>query len=153
MYTLPENQPIPIAGAIAMPVTVEVIAYAPTSFQHCTHCEVVWHELGVQQKVQREQLEAGIPEDLRQDFLRLSGWVHSLVERYGDQLVVRVVDVVSIEGVYKSLRYGARTYPAIIVIVDGQAVAVGGDYARAEAVLAARLGAPSGAGQKGGEAY
>jgi hypothetical protein len=28
------------------PLLVEIIAYAPTAFYHCTHCEVAWREMG-----------------------------------------------------------------------------------------------------------
>jgi hypothetical protein len=35
-----------------------------------------------------------------------------------DRLVVKVIDAASIEGVFKSLRYNARRYPAVIVNRD-----------------------------------
>jgi hypothetical protein len=120
-----------------MPVSVEVLAYVPTGFYHCTHCEVVMHELGVGQKVHREQLDAGIPDDLYQDYLRLSHWLASLAARYGDRLTFKLVDPASLEGFYKSLRYRARRYPA--VVIDGRETVNGGDYERAEALLLAHL--------------
>ena len=132
------------------PVTVEVIAYAPTVFYHCTHCEVVWREAGLGRPVHREQLETGIPEDLRQDYLRLSAWARSLVERYGDAIAVSVVDAASIEGFFKALRHRARRFPA--VVVDGRCCVQDGDYARAEALIAACLGRRAGPAVKGGGA-
>ena len=122
------------------PLLVEVIAYAPTAFYHCTHCEVVWHDLGVGQKVHREQRDAGLPDDLRQEYARLSDWVNALIARYGERVAVRVVDAASLEGFFKSLRYGVRRYPAIVIA--GREKVSGGDYARADALLAARLGPP-----------
>ena len=54
------------------PLTVEVITYAPTEFFHCTHCEVVFQQVGVGQKIHAEQREANLPEDLKTDFARIS---------------------------------------------------------------------------------
>lgn len=121
-----------------MPVAVEVIAHVPTGYYHCTHCEVVWHELGLGQKVHREQLDAGIPDDLRRVLAELTGWLEALQRRYGDRVALKVIDVASLHGFYASLRHRVRRYPAIII--DGRQVVAGGDYARAEALLEARLG-------------
>jgi hypothetical protein len=37
------------------------------------------------------------------------------VERFGRRVRLKVVDAASIEGVLKSLRYGIRRYPAVVV--------------------------------------
>lgn len=132
-----------------MPIAVEVLAYVPTGFYHCTHCEVTWHELGVGQKVHREQLDAGLPADLFQEYVRLSQWVRGVRDLYGDNVVIRVVDPASIEGFYKSLRYGVRTYPAIVI--DGRRKVIGSDYEQASLLLAERVAASAEIGRKGGE--
>lgn len=132
------------------PVTVEVIAYAPTGFYHCTHCEVVWHEVGLGQPVHREQLETGIPEDLRQDYLRLSAWARALVDRYGDRVAVSVVDAASVEGFFKALWHRARRFPSIVV--DGRSCVQDGDYARADALVAECLDRRAEAAMRGGGA-
>lgn len=133
-----------------MPVSVEVLAYVPTQFYHCAHCEVVWHELGVGQRIHREQLDAGIPDDLYDEYLRLSHWVAGMAERYGDRLSVTLVDPASLEGFYKSLRHCARAYPAIVI--DGRETVNGGDLERAEALVAARLSASAEHHKGGGDA-
>jgi hypothetical protein len=120
----------------------------PTGFYHCTHCEVTWRELGIGQKVHREQLDAGLPDDLAQEYRRLSAWVSAVLDRYGADVVVRVVDPASLEGFYKSLRYGVRRYPAIVI--DGRKKVIGGDYEQATALLAEQVAAGASAGQKGG---
>jgi hypothetical protein len=97
------------------PVQVEVITYTPTFFYHCQHCELTFQEMGVGEAVHREQAREALPEDLRLEFQALSLWAHDLVERFGRSLRVRVVDAASIEGFWKSLRYGIRRYPAVIV--------------------------------------
>jgi len=123
------------------PLLVEVVAYAPTQFYHCTHCEVVFQEAGVGQKIHAEQIESGIPDDLMQDYRALSDWVNSLMDRYGDKIAIKIVDAASMEGFWKSLRYGVRKYPA--VIVAGQDKHNGTDFAAADASIAQRL-APAG---------
>lgn len=123
------------------PLTVEIVTYAPTEFFHCTHCEVVFQQVGVGQKIHAEQREANLPDDLKAEFGRLSDWVEQLAARHPDEIQFKVVDVASIEGVFKTLRYGLRAFPA--VIVGGKEKIVGDLDACSEAVerhLSARSG-------------
>jgi hypothetical protein len=108
------------------PVQVDVVAYAPTAFFHCQHCEIVFHHLGLGQRIHRSEADDALPPDLELDYLDLSGWVHDLKNRHGDRIAVRVIDAASIQGVWTSLRHRVRTYPA--VIVGGRTKRVGGDY-------------------------
>lgn len=97
------------------PLLVEIIAYAPTAFYHCTHCEVAWREMGKSNRVHEEQLESSLPEDLQRQYLEISDWVRELFQIHCDRLIVKVIDAASVEGVFKSLRYNARRFPAVIV--------------------------------------
>lgn len=97
------------------PLEIQVVTYAPTVFFHCQHCELTFKQMGVGERVHRQQARESLPDDLREQFHELSEWVHSLHERYGDRIRVKVVDAVSIEGVWKSLRHRLRSYPAVIV--------------------------------------
>lgn len=99
------------------PLMVEIIAYAPTAYYHCTHCEVAWREMGTNNRIHEEQLESSLPQDLIQEYQAVSDWVRQMFRVHCDRILVRVIDAASIEGFYKSLKYGARRYPA--VIVDG----------------------------------
>ena len=47
------------------PLLIEVVAYAPTAFYHCTHCEVVWKETGFSKGLHEEQIASALPPDLR----------------------------------------------------------------------------------------
>ena len=102
------------------PLSVQVIAYAPTIFRHCQHCEVAFEGLGMGERMHRAEAADALPDDLLTDFARVSDWVHRLLDRHGPQVAVTVVDAASIEGFWKSLRHGARRYPA--VVVDGRTV-------------------------------
>jgi hypothetical protein len=105
---------LPRGYAVAT-VDVQIITYAPTVFYHCQHCEIAFSEVGLGDRVHREQALAALPEDLRRDFEDLSAQIHQAIERFGNKLRVRVVDAASIEGVFKSLRYRAHNYPEMIV--------------------------------------
>jgi Protein of unknown function (DUF1525) len=97
------------------PLKVEIIAYAPTAFYHCTHCEVAWREMGASNRIHKEQVESSLPPDLANDYQAVSDWVREVFRLYCDQLLVKVIDAASLEGFVKSLRYGIHHYPAIVL--------------------------------------
>jgi hypothetical protein len=100
---------------MSKPLMVEIIAYAPTAFYHCTHCEVAWREMGASNHIHDEQVESSLPPDLADDYQRISDWVREVFRLYCDQLLVKVIDAASLEGFVKSLRNGIHRYPAIIL--------------------------------------
>ena len=100
---------------MSKPLLVEIIAYAPTAYYHCTHCEVTWREMGMDNHIHKEQLQSSLPEDLIQEYQTVSDWVKEMFRVHCDAIVLKVIDAASIEGFYKALRYNARRYPAVIV--------------------------------------
>jgi hypothetical protein len=123
------------------PVEVVIVAYAPTVFYHCQHCEIAFGRTSIGESVHKEQAHAALPDDLRDEFQDISNWVHELAERFGDRIRVKVVDAASIEGVFKSLRYGVRKYPA--VIVAGKDKQIGTDFQALTPVIQKRVAAAS----------
>jgi len=115
------------------PVTVEVITYAPTVFSHCQHCELAFGEIGIGERLRRQEAAEALPDDLARDFQALSDWVHRLLERHGPRVRVRVVDAASIEGFARSLRHRVGRYPA--VIVDGREKRIGRDLAALDPLI------------------
>lgn len=97
------------------PLMVEIVAYAPTAFYHCTHCEVAWREMGASNRIHEEQVASSLPPDLVEDYQAISDWVREVFRIYCDQLLVKVIDAASLEGFIKSLRFGLHKYPAIIM--------------------------------------
>jgi hypothetical protein len=97
------------------PVTVEVITYAPTVFYHCQHCELTFREMGIGERLRRQEAAESLPDDLSREFQALSDWVHALLDRHGRRVRVKVIDAASIEGFFASLRHRAHRYPAVIV--------------------------------------
>jgi hypothetical protein len=97
------------------PLLVEIIAYAPTAYYHCTHCEVAWREMGADNRIHEEQLQSSLPEDLIKEYEIVSNWVREMFRIHCDAILLKVIDAASVEGFYKSLRYNSRRYPAVIV--------------------------------------
>jgi len=121
------------------PLLVEIIAHTPTAYYHCAHCEVAWQPSGIADQLHDDQLASSLPPDLAAQYQVISDWVQDLFRRYSGRIVVKVVDAASPEGFFKSLRYGVRRYPA--VVVDRQARFTGNALASAEAEIARRLAA------------
>ena len=97
------------------PLLVEIIAYAPTAYYHCTHCEVAWREMGASNRIHEEQTESSLPKDLIIEYQAVSDWVQEVFRVHCDRIAVKVIDAASLEGLYKSVKYNTRRYPAIIV--------------------------------------
>jgi glutaredoxin len=119
------------------PLRVEVITYAPTVFYHCQHCELTFQQMGIGDRVHRQEASEALPPDLREEFHALSDWVHRVHEEHHERVQFRIVDAASIEGFWKSLRHGARRYPA--VILDGKHRLKGSDIEALDAELQQHL--------------
>jgi hypothetical protein len=92
--------------------------------------------MGLRQKVQRDLMDSGLPEDLKQEFHALSEWAHTLPTKFGNRVHVRLIDAASIEGFVKSLIRRFGRYPAFTV--EGRRY-VGSDFGRVDELIAARL--------------
>ncbi len=99
------------------PLLVEIIAYAPTQYFYCQHCEMAWKAAEVDgvKTFHDDMLKSSLPSNMMQDYIALSGWVLNAVERYGGRVVFKVIDAVSMEGLFKTLRFGIRKYPTLVI--------------------------------------
>jgi hypothetical protein len=104
-----------LGSSMTEPLLVEIVAYAPTAFYHCTHCEVAWRAAGVTNHIHDEQVSSSLPPDLAQEYAAISEWVRQLFREHCDRVAVKVVDAASLEGFFKMLRYGLHRPPAVIV--------------------------------------
>ncbi len=87
------------------------------------------------------------PDDVKEDFLRLSQWIRTTREQYGARVLIRLVDPQSLLGMWKALRNGVRRYPTFLV--DGVERVVGWEGAPGRVVAEAvdrRAHAAAGAG-------
>lgn len=117
------------------PLVIEVITYAPTQYFHCPHCEFFWNKTQMDsvQKFHADTHETSIPPELMDEYRALSDWIIKIANRYGSRLRFRIIDAASLEGVWKSLRYGVHRYPAFVI--GGKEKIIGNDFARIEARL------------------
>ncbi|MBI2526371.1 MAG: hypothetical protein HYV93_10340 [Candidatus Rokubacteria bacterium] len=95
----------------------------------------------------QDQLETGLPEDLYEEFHRLSEWAQSLPAKFGPRVSLRLVDAASIEGFFKSLLGRVRRYPAFKV---GSGPYVRLDFSEVDALISAQLAAGRSAGAMAG---
>ena len=70
--------------------------------------------MGLKDKRDHQDLNE-YPEDLKEDYLFLSGWIKELSQRYREKILIRITDAQSLQGFYKSIRYRAFRYPAFII--------------------------------------
>ena len=117
------------------PLMVEIIAYAPTQYFHCQHCELVWKGADVEgvKAFHLDAQETSLPPEMMAEYRSLSHWVLQTVGRYGGRVVFKVIDAASIEGLLKSLRYGARRYPAFVIA--GKEKLISTDLRQVEALI------------------
>jgi len=127
---------------MAKPLLVEIIAYAPTSFYHCTHCEVVWREMDFDRGIRKEQVASALPADIAQEYQAVSDWVRKIFQLYCDQVIVKVIDAASVEGFWKTLRHGLRRYPA--VVIGSKKISSGLNFSAAEDEILQLLQMPAG---------
>jgi hypothetical protein len=64
--------------------------------------------------------------------------VQGILTKHCDQVIVKVIDAASVEGLIKSLRYRVRRYPAIVI--DGKNRYPGGNFEGAAEAITAILG-------------
>jgi hypothetical protein len=121
------------------PVTVTIITYAPTTFYHCQHCELTFQEVGLGERLHRQEAAQSLPEDLAREFAQLSDWTRELMGRHGPRVHLDVLDAVSIRGILSSLRHGAFRHP--VAIVDGQTLSIRtpADYRQVDALIDRKL--------------
>jgi len=114
------------------PIRLQVIAPTFGGMGICTSCELVLGEAGVGSPPGERALEE-YPPEWQEDLRRLADWVYELAGRYGERILIKVIDPQSPDGLLKSLRYRVRRYPTWIV--DSKTHIVGWDRDALETAL------------------
>ena len=96
------------------PVQIEVVAHVLGSMNHCSHCQIFIDGVGIGGKVKHADLTA-YPQEFMEEWQRLSNWILALAERYAGQLVIKIIDAQSLQGLWKALRHNIRKYPTFIL--------------------------------------
>jgi hypothetical protein len=110
---------------------IEVIALLPEGWGICTSCEMLMARASLD-KAPHERALDEFPTEWQEDFRRLSELILDLAARYGDSILIRIWDPRSLQGLFKSIRYGVRRYPTFVVV--GRKV-TGWDTARLEQLM------------------
>lgn len=95
-------------------VRLDVLALIPVTFAQCPHCELILAQSGLRPKANSEHASE-YPAELWEEYARLLEWISTLATRYGSSIRIRVIDPQSWLGMWKSLRYRIRRYPAFII--------------------------------------
>ena len=114
------------------PIHLEIVTRVLTTFGHCRHCEVIFDEADIKDKFCRKDVRE-YPRDLVEEYVRLSDWVLELSRLYQHRLLIRIIDVQSVLGVYKSFRHWIRSYPTFII--EGKQTYTGWDRNCLESLL------------------
>ncbi|MFB0508134.1 MAG: hypothetical protein ACETWT_15510 [Thermodesulfobacteriota bacterium] len=114
------------------PVHVDVITQVLTTYSHCKRCEVFCNLVGINRGIHSREINE-YPEEIKDEFLRLSNWIRELVRLYQHRIFIRVIDAHSPMGILKSLWHRVWKCPAFIV--EGKDKYVGWDTERLEALI------------------
>jgi hypothetical protein len=114
------------------PITLEIVTRVLTAFAHCRHCEVLFDEADINRKFHQQDM-SDYPPDLVEEYARLLDWIRELSHLYKHRLLIKIIDVQSLPGIYKSLRYWIRKYPAFIV--EGKETYTGWDKGQLEHLI------------------
>lgn len=123
------------------PLNIEVVAHVTGSMDHCSSCQVFIDGVGVGGQVKQEDLQS-YPEDFIKDWQRVSDWVLELADKHPGQLLIRITDAQTVQGLWKSLTKGVRKYPTFII--EGEEKYHGWDHDQLEALIERRLQAAEG---------
>jgi hypothetical protein len=114
------------------PVRLEVVSRVITTFAYCRHCQFLFKAAGLDEKYCQAEMDE-YPAAVKEEYVQLCNWIRELARRYQDQLVIKLIDVQSLLGLYKSLRYRIRKYPCFILA--GKAIYMGWDKGQLQSLL------------------
>lgn len=93
---------------------VEVVAHILGSMDHCSHCQVFLDGAGVGGQIHQQDLDS-YPSEWMDDWQKLSDLIFDLTEKHAGQLVVRITDAQSPQGMWAAIRRGIRKYPTFVI--------------------------------------
>lgn len=114
------------------PISLEIVTQVLTSFHLCRHCAIFFHQEGLDQRFRQREMDE-YPSDLKEECLKLSDWIRELRRLYKHRLLIKLIDIYSPMGMYKSLRHRIRTYPTFII--EGKETYGGWDKNHLEGLL------------------
>lgn len=95
-------------------IQLEVIYPLPQSWGFCLTCEVMLDRAELGDGPYERGLEE-YPADWQEEYQRLASLFVNLSSKYGDNVLIRVIDPRTVQGMISALRHRVRRYPAFIV--------------------------------------
>ena len=117
-----------------LPVNVEVITPLPEGWGICVTCEMLIADADIDKPPHERGLDE-YPAEWQEEFQRFSDLVLDLSARYDDTVLIRIFDPRSLQGLWKSIRYGVRRYPTFII--NGKKKVAGWDVNQIDTALQA----------------
>ncbi len=114
------------------PIMLETVTRVLTTYDHCRHCEVFFDQAGFDKKFHQKEVNE-YPPELKEEVVKLSEWIKELTRLYKHRLLIKLIDIQSLLGIYKSLRHRIRRYPTFII--EGKEVYTGWDKHQLEDLL------------------
>ena len=114
------------------PIQLEIVTKVIAYFDQCRRCKILFDQVGFDKKLHQKEMDE-YPADLKEEVTKLSDWILELNRLYKHRLSIKLIDVQSLLGIYKSLRYRIRTYPTFIV--EGKETYAGWDKSQLESLL------------------
>lgn len=96
------------------PITLEIVTNLITIFDRFGQSKLFINEAGIDRKIYQKELNE-YPSELKEELSKLSHWIRELTSLYKHRLFVKLIDTQSLLGIYKSLRFSIKRYPAFIV--------------------------------------
>jgi hypothetical protein len=124
------------------PIQIDVFYPLPESWAMCNSCELMISGANLAEAPEARGLDE-YPPEIREEFQRLSATIYALADKFSDQVIIKVWDPRSFQGLLKSIRHGVHRYPTFIV--NGQVKLSGFDIAKlvqqVQSALASRISA------------
>jgi len=100
--------------ALTKPLRVEVLSkMLSVQTEECKNCRLVFEEVGLKSKFHNQEINE-YPDDIKDEVLRLSDWIRDLVRRFPNDVQFKIIDAMTLLGVYKILRHRIRKLPGFI---------------------------------------
>jgi len=101
--------------ALTKPLRIEVLSkMLSVQTEECKNCRLVFEEVGLKSKFHNQEINQ-YPDDIKDEVLRLSDWIRDLVRRFPNDVQFKIIDAMTLLGVYKILRHRIRKLPGFII--------------------------------------
>jgi hypothetical protein len=99
---------------VMKPIQIDVFYPIPEGWAMCNACELMMAQANIAGAPETRASEE-LPQGLKDELQSLSNTIYELAEKFQNQVVIKVWDPRSLQGLLKSILYGVHRYPTFIV--------------------------------------